>query len=123
MLDYRRTLWTLGLGAVVVGMLVPTPVFLVQIAVSANDNKVVLVNGVATVVQNPALDTVAIVDLKQFPARITAEIEVSASVVGPPFSIAIMPDENLALVTALDDPKVEHTKRDLTVGLRQPERL
>ena len=100
MLDFRRTLWALWLGAAVVGMLGPTPVILAQIAVSANDNKVVLVNGAATVVQNPAPDTVAIIDLKQFPPKITAEIEVPASVVGPPFSVAITPDESLALVTA-----------------------
>ena len=100
MLDFRRTLWALWLGAAVVGMLGPTPVLLAQIAVSANDNKVVLVNGAATVVQNPAPDTVAIIDLKQFPPKITAEIEVPASVVGPPFSVAITPDESLALVTA-----------------------
>ena len=100
MLDFRRTLWALWLGAAVVGMFGPTPVLLAQIAVSANDNKVVLVNGAATVVQNPAPDTVAIIDFKQFPPKITAEIEVPASVVGPPFSVAITPDESLALVTA-----------------------
>jgi len=100
MLDFRRTLWTLWLGAAVVGVLGLTPVVLAQIAVSANDNKVVLVNGAATVVPNPAPDTVAIIDLKQFPPKILAEIEVPASVVGPPFSVAITPDESLALVTA-----------------------
>ena len=46
-----------------------------------------LVNGAATVVQNPAPDTVAIIDLKQFPPKILAEIEVPASVVGPPLSV------------------------------------
>jgi hypothetical protein len=86
MLDFRRTLWALWLGAAIVGMLVHTPVVLAQIAVSANDNKLMLVNGAATVVQNPAPDTVAIIDLKQFPPKILAEIEVPASVVGPPLS-------------------------------------
>jgi DNA-binding beta-propeller fold protein YncE len=100
MLDFRRTFWALGLGAAVVSMLVPTSVSLAQIAVSANDNKVVLVNGMSTVVQNPAPDTVAIIDLKQFPPKIIAEIETPASVVGPPLSVAITPDESLALVTA-----------------------
>jgi DNA-binding beta-propeller fold protein YncE len=100
MLDCRRTLWALWLGAVVVGMLGHTPVLLAQIAVSANDNKLMLVNGVPTVVQNPAPDTVAILDLKQFPPKIIAEIEAPASVVGPPLSVAITPDESLALVTA-----------------------
>ena len=71
-----------------------------QLAVSANDNKIALVNGVGTVVQNPAPDTVAIIDLKQFPPKILAEIEVPASVVGPPMSVALTPDESLALVTS-----------------------
>ena len=100
MLNFHRTLWALWLGAAIVGMLVHTPVVLAQIAVSANDNKLMLVNGAATVVQNPAPDTVAIIDLKQFPPKILAEIEVPASVVGPPLSVAITPDESLVLVTA-----------------------
>ena len=76
------------------------PMAAAQLAVSANDNKVALVNGVSTVVQNPPPDTVAIIDLKPFPPKILAEIEVPASVVGPPLSVAIAPDESLALVTA-----------------------
>jgi DNA-binding beta-propeller fold protein YncE len=71
-----------------------------QIAISANDNKLVLVNGVATVVRNPAPDTVTIMDLKASPPRVIAEIPVPASVVGPPLSVAITPDESLALVTS-----------------------
>jgi DNA-binding beta-propeller fold protein YncE len=100
MLYFHRPLWALGLGAAVVSLLVSTPVAVAQIAVSANDNKVVLVNGVGTVVQNPAPDTVAIIDLKSFPPKIVAEIEAPASVAGPPLSVAITPDESLALVTA-----------------------
>jgi len=81
-----------------------------QIAVSANDNKVVLVNGTATVVANPPSDTVTIIDLKAWPPKVLAEIDVPASVVGPPTSVAITPDESLALVTAAEkldtaDPK------------------
>jgi DNA-binding beta-propeller fold protein YncE len=71
-----------------------------QLAVSANDNKVVLVEGVTTVVQNPAVDTVSVIDLKQSPPRLVAEVTVPTSVVGPPLSVAITPDEGLALVTA-----------------------
>jgi DNA-binding beta-propeller fold protein YncE len=81
-------------------MVTLAPAVFAQIAVSANDNKVTLVNGTPTVVQNPPPDTVAIIDLKQFPPKILAEIEVPTSVVGPPLSVAITPDENLALVTA-----------------------
>lgn len=76
------------------------PGVLAQIAISANDNKLVLIDGKSTVVPNPPPDTVAIIDLKQFPLKILAEIDVPTSVVGPPLSVAITPDESLALVTA-----------------------
>ncbi|MBM3225383.1 MAG: YncE family protein [Candidatus Tectomicrobia bacterium] len=94
------TFGTLWLGVATLTCCVVAPVALAQIAISANDNKMVLVNGVATVVQNPAPDTVAILDLQTFPPKILAEIDVPTSVVGPPMSVAITPDESLALVTA-----------------------
>jgi DNA-binding beta-propeller fold protein YncE len=71
-----------------------------QIAVSGNDNKVVNVNGVTTVVTNPPPDTVSIIDLKVSPPRVVAELQAPVSVVGPPLSIAVTPDEGLVLVTA-----------------------
>lgn len=71
-----------------------------QIAVSANDNKVVNVNGTVKVVPNPPPDTVAIIDLSASPPRVIAEVQAPNSVVGPPLSVAITPDESLALVTA-----------------------
>jgi DNA-binding beta-propeller fold protein YncE len=71
-----------------------------QIAVSANDNKVVNINGKVTVVSNPPPDTVAIIDLKASPPRVVAEVQAPVSVVGPPLSVAVTPDESLALVTA-----------------------
>jgi DNA-binding beta-propeller fold protein YncE len=71
-----------------------------ELAVSANDNKVVLIDGVTTPVADAAPDTVAVIDLKAKPPRVIAEIEAAASVVGPPLSVAIAPDESIALVTA-----------------------
>jgi DNA-binding beta-propeller fold protein YncE len=71
-----------------------------QIAVSANDAKVKLVNGTVTVVPNPPRDTVTIIDLKAAQPRVIAEVEAPASVVGPPLNVAVTPDEGLALVTA-----------------------
>ncbi len=71
-----------------------------QIAVSANDGKVTLVDGVTTVVRNPAPDTVTIIDLGASPPKVLAEIEVPTSVIGPPESVAIAPDSSFALVTA-----------------------
>jgi DNA-binding beta-propeller fold protein YncE len=81
-----------------------------QIAVSANDNKAVLVDGANTVPANPAPDTVTIIDLNVSPPKVLGEINVPASVVGPPSSVAVAPDESFAVVTAatkLDpaDPK------------------
>jgi DNA-binding beta-propeller fold protein YncE len=69
-----------------------------QLAITSNDNKVVLDNGTVKVVPNPAPDTVTIVDLKASPPRVVAEIAAPGSVVGPPFSVALTPDERLALV-------------------------
>ena len=81
-----------------------------QLAVSANDNKAVLVNGANTVPANPAPDTVAIIDLSAKPPKMIAELKAPTSVVGPPQSVAVSRDESIALVTGaikLDpaDPK------------------
>jgi DNA-binding beta-propeller fold protein YncE len=69
-----------------------------QLAVTSNDNKVVLDNGTVKVLPSPAPDTVTILDLKASPPRVVAEIAAPGSVVGPPFSVALTPDESLALV-------------------------
>ena len=70
-----------------------------EIAVSANDGKMVLENGVATVRKEPLPDTVSIIELSGASPRIVAELPAPASVVGPPSSVAIAPDESFALVT------------------------
>src|SRR5262245_65775964 len=70
-----------------------------QIAVSANDAKVKLVNGKVEVVKSPPSDTIAFIDLRATPPAVIAELEAPASVVGPPTSVAISPKEDLALVT------------------------
>ena len=90
-----RVLLLLGAGVVALA-----PAADAQIAVSSNDNKQMLVNGVNTVVRNPAPDTLTIIDLGVFPPKVLAEIAVPGSVVGPPVSAAITPDESLALVTS-----------------------
>ena len=71
-----------------------------QIAVCGNDNKVQLVNGVVKVIANAPPDTVSIIDLKASPPRVIGEVAAPVSVVGPPLSIAVSPDESLAIVTA-----------------------
>jgi DNA-binding beta-propeller fold protein YncE len=67
----------------------------------------VLDNGVVKVVPNPTPDTVSIIDLRTSPPRVMAEVQAPVSVAGPPLSVALTPDESLALVTASNkvDPK------------------
>jgi DNA-binding beta-propeller fold protein YncE len=81
-----------------------------QIAVSANDGKVTLVNGTTPVVPNPADDTVSIIDLGAKPPKLIIELKAPSSVAGPPQNVAISTDGSLALVSShfkLDpaDPK------------------
>ena len=81
-----------------------------QLAVSSNDNKSVLVNGVISVQASPGEDTVTIIDLGASPPKVLGEVKAPSSVVGPPQNVAITPDETIALVSSnqkLDptDPK------------------
>ena len=91
-----------------------------QLALSANDGKAVLVDGVNTVPANPAADSVTIIDLNSTPPKVVGEIAVPTSVVGPPSSVAIARDETFALVTAASkvdpaDPKKVVPDDKLTV--------
>jgi DNA-binding beta-propeller fold protein YncE len=106
--------------AVALVLLVMSSSALAQIAVSGNDNKVQLVNGVVTVVKNPPPDNVSIIDLKASPPRVIGEVAAPVSVVGPPLSIAVTPDESLAIVTASNkvdpaDPTKQTPNDDVTV--------
>jgi WD40 repeat protein len=90
-----------------------------QLAVSANDAKVINVNG-TNVVQPGATDTATIIDLGSSPPRVIGEVKAPASVVGPPQSVAISPDEGIAVVTGstrLDpaDPKKIVSDNKVTV--------
>jgi DNA-binding beta-propeller fold protein YncE len=75
------------------------PACYAEIAVSANDGKMVLEDGVAKVRKVPMPDTVSIIDLSGPSPHIIAELPAPASVVGPPASVAVAPDESFALVT------------------------
>jgi len=91
-----------------------------QLAVSSNDHKAVLVNGVNTVPPNPADDTVTLIDLGASPPKVVGELKAPSSVVGPPQNVAIAPDESIALVASsmkLDpaDPKKLVPDNRLTV--------
>jgi len=83
----------------VIGLALP-PGAPAQWAVSSNDNKVILDNGVVKVVPDAAPDTVTIIDLGATPPKVIAELPVPGSVVGPPMSVAVTPDQGLALVTS-----------------------
>ena len=96
--DMKPTLLATALATALTALTL-TPVAHAQLAVSANDGKVRLDNGVVkTVPNNP--DTVAIIDLKAKPPKLLHEIEAPASIVGPPSSAAVSPDGSIALVTA-----------------------
>ena len=72
-----------------------------QIAVSSNDHKMVQENGVTRTSPNASPDTVTVLDITTLPVKILATISgVPGSVVGPPLSVAITPDETLALVSS-----------------------
>ena len=83
----------------VIGLALP-PGAPAQWAISSNDNKVILDNGVVKVVPDAAPDTVTIIDLGATPPKVIAELPVPGSVVGPPMSVAVTPDQGLALVTS-----------------------
>lgn len=78
-----------------------------EIFISANDQKVKLVNGAVKVQASPAPDNISIYEVTGTKIRHLGDVDVPTSVVGPPFSVAITPDESLALVTGAMkiDPK------------------
>jgi DNA-binding beta-propeller fold protein YncE len=71
-----------------------------QIALSGNDNKQVLENGTVRTLQNPPPDSVIVLDLSATPPRIVATVAAPHSIVGPPLSVALTPDERLGLATS-----------------------
>ena len=71
-----------------------------QIAVSANDGKQVLADGVQVVPAIRRPDSVSLIDLAATPPRLIGSVRVPTSVIGPPGSVAVAPDESLALITA-----------------------
>ena len=70
-----------------------------QIAVSANDGKMRLDNGKVSIVKDGA-ETVALIDISSTPPKLVAEIKAPTSIVGPPTSVAVSPNEEIALVTS-----------------------
>ena len=75
-----------------------------QLLVSSNDNKAELIDGVNTLVRNPPPDTVSIVDLGANPPRLIAELNAPGGWSAPPQSVAVAPDESIALIVLFDAP-------------------
>jgi DNA-binding beta-propeller fold protein YncE len=72
-----------------------------EIVLSMNDNHTVLDDKANQVAPDPVKpDNVDIIDVGNFPPRITGTIDVPGSVVGPPLAIWVAPDESWAIVTA-----------------------
>jgi len=91
-----------------------------QIAVSANDNKAVLVDGVNTVVKSPRPDTVTLIDLGVSPPRLLGSVAAPNSVIGPPQNVAIAPGGAIALVassTKIDPADATKTVPDDVVSV------
>jgi DNA-binding beta-propeller fold protein YncE len=89
----------LALLATLAGLLAPHAAT-AQIAVSSNDNKAVLVDGVNTIPVDPRPDTATILDLGVSPPRVIAELDVPGGWSAPPQSVAVAPDESIALVVS-----------------------
>ena len=58
------------------------------------------VDGVNKIVENPAPDNVTVIDLGVSPPKVVGQVNAPGSVVGPPQSVAVAPDESIALVAA-----------------------
>jgi DNA-binding beta-propeller fold protein YncE len=92
-----------------------------EMAVSANDGKPKLTDGVVSVDSNRPPDNIVILDMKGPMPKVIAQIDdVPTSVVGPPSSVAITPDESLALISAStkidpSDPSKTTSDNRLTV--------
>src|ERR1044072_8972246 len=69
-----------------------------QIAVSANDNKIALIDGVNTVPANQPPDTVTILDIGVSPPKVLGALQAPSSVVGVRQRGAVSKDESFALV-------------------------
>ncbi len=96
-----------------------------QIAVSSNDNKATWVDGVNVVPPHPRPDTVTILSLSGGAPRIVAELDVPGGWSAPPQSVAVAPDESMALVTSsarldpLDAAKTVFNDALTAIDLRQ----
>src|SRR5262249_26131813 len=91
-----------------------------ELALSANDGKTVLIDGVNAAPARPRADSVTVIDLKATPPKINAEVAGPVRVLAPPSSVAIARDETFTHVTGASkidpaDPKKTVPDDKLTV--------
>lgn len=91
---------TLRVALVLMALVVLPTYANAQLAVSSNDTKIVNVDGVNKIVENPPPDNVTIIDLGVSPPKVVGQLNAPGSVVGPPQSVAVAPDESIALIAA-----------------------
>lgn len=71
-----------------------------QWLVTANENKVELIDGVSTVRSASVSDSLSVFDIGTYTPTLVSQVNVPVSVVGPPQSLALTPDLGLVLVAA-----------------------
>src|ERR1700760_1365928 len=72
-----------------------------QLAVSGNDGKQ-LRPGDDPPGMRP--DTVSVIDLSHYPPKVLGSVSAPASLIGPPYAVAVAPDSSFALVTCGQKP-------------------
>lgn len=91
-----------------------------QVVVSANDAKQTLENGAIRNILPPQPDSITVLEFGGQGVRVRGQAQVPTSVAGPPLTVAISPDEKLAVVSAnqvwdANDPTKLSDGRFLTV--------
>ena len=70
-----------------------------QLLLVASESKVELREGAVAVRQADTQDSLTVYDISAGPAKLLGRVDLPASVVGPPQSVALAPDLSLAIVT------------------------
>src|SRR6185436_20356734 len=95
-----------------------------DLAISVNDGKAYLDNGVAKTAATGGVDHIVVLDMSSMPPKIRGRVDVPTTVVGPPVAVAITHDESLALVSnaqkrdAADPTKTVADNRVSVIDLR-----
>lgn len=71
-----------------------------DLVLSTNDGHTAMLDGKLVLQKNPMPDTLSVIDASSIPPRVIDTIDVPGSVVGPPMSVWLAPEENFAIVTS-----------------------